>query len=184
MSLALSHWSGVEEFDTRHGTFSRRGHGVLAATFVGIVTAGMVLAPPAAATLHLEQYIEVPQCTPATGQECPQIPEVNFTAGQDDSIRAQFTANANGCSDVDIRFLVDRYPQSDWIRVSPNQTISSGYFRRSGSHVLGVMAKGIEGGCNQGILNAWGGTVRLDSREPAAPDPPPCLPWLIAPVCR
>jgi hypothetical protein len=175
-----------------HGTFNRRGRGVLAAMFVGIGAAGVTLAPPAAATLHLEQYIEVPQCTPATGQECAQIPEVNFTAGQDDSIQAQFTANANGCSDAYIRFLVDHYPQSDWIRVSPNQTISSGYFRKSGSHALGVMAKGIEGGCNQGILNSWGGTVRLDSREPVvdpvgpAPTPilPPCLPWINAPACR
>jgi hypothetical protein len=70
-------------------------------------------------------------------------------------------------------FNVDNYPQSDWLRVSPGQTVSTGYFIRSGDHVLSVMAKGIEGGCNTGILNSWGGTVRLDSVDIVGPAPQP-----------
>jgi hypothetical protein len=165
----------------RFGTFNGRSRTVLMAMVVGMATVGIALAPPAAA-LHVEQYIEVAQCQPATGESCPQSPEVRFTAGQNDSIQAQFTANANHCSDIFVRFNVDGYPQGDWVRVSPSQTVSSPSFNRSGDHVLSVTAKGIEGGCNTGVLNSWGGTVRIDSVDvvgPAptpvsSPPPPPC----------
>jgi hypothetical protein len=151
-------------------TFTRRYRGVAAAMVVGIGTASVVLAPPAAA-LHVEQYIEVPQCQPATSQVCPQSPEVKFTAGQNDQIQAQFTANSNHCSDILVRFNVDNYPQGDWLRASPGQTVSSPYFNRSGDHVLSVTAKGIEGGCNTGVLNSWGGTVRIDAPDVVGPAP-------------
>ncbi len=154
------------------GKFTRRNRAVVMAMVVGIGTIGVSLAPPAAA-LHLEQYIEVPQCQPATSQECPQSPEVRFTAGQNDRIQAQFTANANHCSDILVRFNVDNYPQGDWLRVGPSQTVSSPSFSRSGDHVLSVTAKGIDGGCNTGVLNSWGGTVRLDSVDVVGPAPQP-----------
>jgi hypothetical protein len=156
----------------RFGKFNRRSRAVLMAIVVGIGAAGVALAPPAAA-LHLEQYIEVPQCEPATSQDCPQSPEVRFTAGRDDRLQARFTANANHCSDLLVRINVDNYPQTDWLRVGPSQTVSSGYFSRSGDHVLSVTAKGIEGGCNTGVLNSWGGTVRLDSVDLVGPAPQP-----------
>lgn len=148
----------------------RRSSAVVTAVVFGIGMAGIGLAPSAAA-LHLEQYIEVPQCQPATGQECPQSPEVRFTASQNDRLQAQFTGNANGCSDILVRFNVDQYPQGDWLRVGPSQTVSSPMFNRSGEHVLSVTARGVEGGCNTGVLNAWGGTVRLDSVDAVGPAP-------------
>jgi hypothetical protein len=151
------------------GKFSRSIGAVLSAIAVG--AAALVFASPAAAELHLEQYIEVPQCEPATGQRCPQSPEVRFTAGEGENLQAKFTGNANGCSDALIRFNVDGYPQSDWLRVGPNQTVASGFFKRSGDHVLSVTAEGIEGGCNTGILNSWGGTVRIDSIVEVGPAP-------------
>jgi hypothetical protein len=81
------------------------------------MTDGVALAPPASSR-HLEEYIEVPQCQPATSQVCPQSPGVRFTAAQDDRLRAQFTANANHCSDILVRFNIDNYPQSDWLEHS------------------------------------------------------------------
>jgi hypothetical protein len=89
---------------------------------------------------------------------------------------ASFTANTNGCSDAFIRFNISNYPQSDWLRVSPGQTVASKVaYGRSGDLVLSVTARGIEGGCNTGILNAWGGTVRVEStpRPTSAPIPIP-----------
>jgi hypothetical protein len=166
----------------RFGTFNGRSHAVLMAMVVGMGAVGIALAPPAAA-LHVEQYIEVPQCQPATAQICPQSPEVRFTAGQNDRIQAQFTANANHCSDILVRFNVDNYPQSDWLRVSPGQTVSSPSFNRSGDHVLSVTAQGIEGGCNTGVLNSWGGTVRIDSEDVVGPAPTP-IPPPPAPPCK
>jgi hypothetical protein len=157
-------------------TLNRRSRAVVTAMFVGIAAAGVVLAPPAAAEVHLAQYIEVPQCQPAASQDCPQIPEVKFTAGQNDRIQIQFTANANHCSDMLVRFFVDDYPQGDWLRVGPGQTVSSPTFTRSGDHVLGVRGKGIAGGCNIGVLNSWGGTVHIDSIDVVGPAPHPVPP--------
>jgi len=49
---------------------TRRRVGTVLVAIVGSGMAGVMLAPPAAA-LHVEQYIEVPQCQPATSQEWP-----------------------------------------------------------------------------------------------------------------
>jgi hypothetical protein len=151
-----------------HRRFTRCASTVLTTIAIGAV--GFALAPPAAAALHLEQYVEVPQCQPATGQDCPQRPEVRFT-GDQKSIVLQYTSNANGCSDALFRFNVDNYPQTDWIRDSPNQTITTQIGVHPGNHVLSVSARGIEGGCNTGILSAWGGTVRLDTPDDVGPSP-------------
>ncbi len=162
------------------GKFTRRHPRTAMAMVVGICTTGLVLAPPAAA-LHVEQYIEVPQCQPATSQECPQSPEVRFTAGQNDRIHAHFTANSNQCSDILVRFYVDNYPQSDWLRGGPGQTVTSPFFNRSGDRVLSVTAQGVEGGCNTGVLNSWGGTVRIDSVDVVGPAPHPVTDPIPAP---
>jgi hypothetical protein len=153
-----------------HRRFTRCASTVLAAIAVGAV--GFAVAPPAAAAIHVEQYVEVPQCQPNTSQECPQRPEVKFTVGRDDGdIQATFTANANHCSDILVRFLVDNYPQGDFMRAGPSQTVSVGFRTKSGDRVLSVQAKGVDGGCNTGVLNAWGGTVHLDTVDAVGPAP-------------
>ena len=93
-----------------HRRFTRCAPTVLTTIVIGAV--GFALAPPAVAALHLEQYVEVAQCQPATGQDCPQSPTVNFT-GDQKSIVLQYTSNANGCSDALFRFNIDNYPASD-----------------------------------------------------------------------
>jgi hypothetical protein len=152
-------------------TFSQRIHALPMSMFLGVATAGVVLAPPAAAAVHVAQYVEVPQCQPNTSQLCPQEPEVKFTADHNDAVHARFTANANHCSDILVRFLVDHYPQGNFMRVGPSQTVSVSFITKSGDRVLSVQAKGIEGGCNTGVLNAWGGTVHLDSVDAVGPAP-------------
>src|SRR6185437_8391094 len=155
--------------------FGRSG-AVSTALIAGLGTAGVLLAPSAAAAVHVEQYIEVPQCQPATSQECPQTPEVTYTADQENGqVRAQFTANANHCSDISVRFSRDGYgPMSDWLRVGPSQTVSASFNTGgTGQHILRVAAKGLPGGCNTGVLNAWGGTVRVDSKDAPLPTPRP-----------
>jgi hypothetical protein len=154
---------------SRFRAFDRRGRALFTAVIMGLSAVGVVLASPAAA-MHVEQYIEVPQCQPATGQECQQIPEVPYSADRTRMV-AQFTANANGCSDIYVRFNVDHYPASDWLRVSPSQTVNANISTKTGDHVFGVFAKGIEGGCNTGVLNAWGGVVLLDTIETVGPAP-------------
>jgi hypothetical protein len=45
-------------------TFSQRIHPLLMSMFLGVAAGSVVLAPPAAATVHVAQYVEVPQCRP------------------------------------------------------------------------------------------------------------------------
>src|SRR5204863_394315 len=96
---------------------------------------------------------------------------IRFTAGQNERINARFTANANHCSNILVRLLVDHYPQGDFMRAGPGQTVSVAFITKSGDRVLSVMAKGIKGGCNTGVLNAWGGTVHLDTEDRVGPSP-------------
>jgi hypothetical protein len=149
---------------------------VLAAIVASASVAGVTFAAPALA-VHLEQYIEVPQCQPATSEDCPQVPQVPFTSVKGEGLQYQFTANANHCSDIFVRFVLDNYEQGDWLRVGPGQTVLSELINSpGGTHSLGVVARGILGGCNTtGVLSAWGGTVRIDSislpRPPFGPFP-------------
>ena len=144
---------------------NQRRCAVIAAIVASASIAGVTFAAPALA-VHLEQYIEVPQCQPATSEDCPQVPQVTFTSEKGEGIHAQFTANANHCSDISVRILLDGYPVGDWIRVGPGQTTppDQGFVSPGGTHTLGVKARGILGGCNTAdVLSAWGGTIRIDS---------------------
>jgi len=151
---------------------SRRRCAVIAALVASVSMAAVPFAAPAFA-VHLDQYIEVPHCQPATSEECPQIPQVTFTSVKGEGLQAQFTANANHCSDIEVRFLLDGYPQSDWIRVGPGQTTpGQGFISPGGTHSFGVKARGILGGCNTtGVLSAWGGTIRINSDGSGVPQP-------------
>jgi hypothetical protein len=161
--------------------FGCRFRAALMTMLLAIATAGVVLAPHAAAAVHVEQYIEVPQCQPATTQNCPQVPTVNFTAADqnDRDVEATFAANANHCSDIQVRFLLHHYPVGDWMQDGPSHTVSVKFLANTGDNVLGVQARGVTGGCNTGSLSAWGGVVHVDSADSAdsvgpSPNHVPC----------
>jgi hypothetical protein len=153
------------------------------AMLAGSGLAAVGFAGPASADTLVEQYIEVPQCQPNTSQECPQKPQVDYTAPPGGArIKAHFTANANHCSDLNVRLLKDDpatgvYPLSEWLRVGPGQTVDSGIIEvPAGGHFVRVFAKGIEGGCNIGHLDAWGGTVRIETLPKPTPVGQPDVP--------
>jgi hypothetical protein len=158
-----------------------RRSGVVWATTVATTAgvAAVALASPASA-VNVEQYIEVPQCQPATSQVCPQVPEVNFSALKGEFVLVQFTANQNHCADMIAHILLDHYPVGSG-RVGPGQTFQQKPWAGEGNHVISVRAEGVTGGCNTGVVNSWGGTVRIQSlidpddlRQGRFPfDPPP-----------
>jgi hypothetical protein len=115
-----------------------------------------------AAPLVIDTYIEVPDCHTTT-QVCPEVPTVEhwFTT---DTIRVEFTANQNHCSNIIDRILIDGYEwgfrvvgpgQSDEGQVIPIHPVP-------GYHTIGVKAEGIEGGCNVGYLSSWGGMLHIE----------------------
>ena len=148
---------------------SVRHVGVVAAIASGAAVAAVGLAGPASANVLVDQPVGVGQCQPNTSQRCPQEPEVDFSVpGGAGPVRASFTANANHCSDINVRLIKDDpntgwYPFGDWQRVGPGQTVSVMTEMPTGAHKIKVQAEGLEGGCNTGHLDAWGGNIRVEA---------------------
>lgn len=135
------------------------GHGLAAIGFAGQALADVVV----------DQPLGVGQCQPNTSQTCPQEPRVDYTVQAAGTVVAHFTADAGHCSDVEVRMYGDNpvygtYPiLPNWVRLGPGQTADSpGIEVAPGPHFVTVQARGIEGGCNTGHLDAWGGTLRVD----------------------
>jgi hypothetical protein len=147
---------------------------VIVGTSTGV--AALALASPAS-PVNMDKYIEVPQCQPATSQLCPQIPTVSFDTNSERTIKVAFTGNRNGCSDIIAHIFFDG---AEWgsHRVGPSRS-DGGYEIpvTRGTHVIGVQAEGIEGGCNYGAVSAWGGTLHIESLQDPnvlGVPPPPC----------
>jgi hypothetical protein len=143
--------------------------------------AAVGFAGPASADTVVDQPLGVGQCQPNTSQVCPQEPQVNYTLPGPGQIRAHYTADPGHCSDIEVRMAGDNrtygaYPISEWIRIGPGQTADSAKTDvDSGAHFVSVQARGIEGGCNTGHLDAWGGTLRVDFTPDARPTSGPQL---------
>jgi len=148
----------------------------IVATATGFVA--LTLAAPAAA----DTYIEVPHCTQVGSELCPGIEGFSFF-NTNRSVKAEFTANANHCSDIIAHVFVDGHEWGSNV-VHPGQS-DGGYEipLDYGSHSIGIQAEGVDGGCNPpgvgpgATLSAWGGTLHVEGLGGAAPgSPPPCDP--------
>jgi hypothetical protein len=67
-----------------------------------IGTVGLALAPAAAADV-VEEYVRG-YCSPPNGQDCNARPSIHFDAHIAEKVLASFTNDANGCSDIVVRF--------------------------------------------------------------------------------
>jgi hypothetical protein len=124
---------------------------------VGAGCVALALALPASAKpFEQDNYIDVPQCQPASTQLCPQIPTASFGPVMAPSV--SFTANNNHCADMIAHIIVDGVEVGSDV-VGPGQTTRIFDLARYRPHTVGVQAEGIEGGCNTGAVSAWGGTL-------------------------
>jgi len=146
------------------------------ATATGLVA--LALAAPASA----DTYIEVPHCSQVGSELCPGIEGFSFF-NTNQSVKAEFTANANHCSDIIAHVMVDGREWGSNV-VHPGQS-DGGYEipLNYGSHFIGIQAEGVDGGCNPpgvgpgNTLSAWGGTLHVEGLGGPAPgSPPPCDP--------
>jgi hypothetical protein len=129
------------------------------ATVVAVATGcvALTLAGPASAKpFEQDDYIEVPQCQPATTQLCPQIPTASVGSVLAPSV--SFTANNNHCADMIAHIIADGVEVGSDV-VGPGQTTRTFDLASYRPQTVGVQAEGIEGGCNTGAVSAWGGTL-------------------------
>jgi len=156
-----------------------RGLNTCAAVAAMVAGGAVGFAVPASADVVVDQPLGVGQCQPNTSQTCPQEPRVDYTVPGAGKIVAHFTTDPGHCSDIEVRMVGDNpsygsYPMSDWKRPGPAQTVDSyGVSVAQGSHFVSLQAKGVEGGCNIGHLDAWGGTLRVDFTPDSRPTPKP-----------
>lgn len=145
---------------------TRTVHGVTG--FLVIVTAtgaaGLTFAVPASAKpFSQDSYIEVPQCQPATGQLCPQIPTASIGAIMSPTV--SFTANSNHCSDIIAHVFIDGEEFGSDL-LEPGETTPEFPLADLQPHTVGIQAEGIPGGCNRGWVDAWGGTLHFKGTLP------------------
>jgi hypothetical protein len=110
----------------------------------------------------VNQQIWVSQCTHGSNSEhCDQAPGAAIdTSGP--TLKIAFTASPKHCSDIQVTFLVDGNIVTGGLRVAPGQTVTANPGVGAGHHYVQVEANGIQGGCNQGTLESWGGELHLE----------------------
>ena len=138
------------------------GRGVArAVAFAAIGITALALASPASAQTIVDKHVEVPNCN-TSGQLCPPKVGTQFYANEG-SIKVEFTANQNHCSDIIAHVFFDYDPWGSNV-VHPAQT-DGGYeipIDRTGLHRIDYQGEGITGGCNPGFLGSWGGTIHIE----------------------
>ena len=133
-----------------------------------VVAAGGVLglaAAPADAGVFPTNPVGVQQCSYATSvpsQECQNTPtyRVKTHTGK---ILVQFRAAPSHCSKMVAHIIVDG---KEWGKEVLDAGDSDGghYLKLSpGTHRIGIRATGIQGGCNPGYLETWGGNLHIET---------------------
>lgn len=145
-----------------------------AVTAASTVTAALMVAAPASAdreVLLTEKYMGFENCAEiGSGQFCPSDANMarewanrtQISVGNTyDSIKVEFTANANHCADMIAHVDFDGHEWGSNV-VSPGGT-DGGYEIpvTPGLHQIAYQAEGFVNGCNTGTTSAWGGTMRV-----------------------
>ncbi|MHC9291186.1 hypothetical protein ACRCUN_01905 [Mycobacterium sp. LTG2003] len=134
------------------------GRKALARVAVAAVSgfAAVALAVPSTAE-SWTRGIAIEPCERPWTQMCTTVP--TWDADVQERMKIQVTADPTHCSDIIAHVLVDdREVMSE--RLGPGDSTTP-YEMPFGHHTIGVQAEGVDGGCNDGYLAAWGGTLRV-----------------------
>jgi hypothetical protein len=104
-----------------------------------------------------------------SGQVCD--PVYSTTISSADVLRLQFTAASTNCSAITLVFQEDGFDVYYSDQLGPGDSTPAVNVGPviPGAHVLTVQATGVEGGCNAGALDSWGGTLTLVTVLPVGP---------------
>lgn len=134
----------------------------IAATATAVAVLALAAPAPARPPFPIVQAVGVANCTQAEGQLCPGILSAPPIDPRTPTVKVEFTASADHCSEIIARIIVDG---NRWIssRLGPGES-DGGYNipLGPGQHSIGVQGEGITGGCNTGRLASWGGTLRIE----------------------
>jgi hypothetical protein len=108
-------------------------------------------------------------CSPASGQVCSPLYSTAISSA--DIVELQFTAASTNCSAITLVFQEDGFDVYDSGQLGPADStpvIDVGPVI-PGTHLLTLQATGVEGGCNVGTLDSWGGTLTVWTVMPVGP---------------
>jgi hypothetical protein len=108
-------------------------------------------------------------CSPVSSQGCD--PPYATSISSADILQLQFTAASTNCSAITVDFFVDGFIvyTSDQLGPGDSTPLVSVGPVIPGTHELTAQATGIEGGCNVGTLDSWGGTLKVVTAMPVGP---------------
>jgi hypothetical protein len=108
-------------------------------------------------------------CGPPSGQVCSPVYSANISSA--DMVRVQFTAAATNCGAITLVFQMDGFDvyYSDPLAPGDSTPLVDVGPVIPGAHVLTVQATGVEGGCNVGTLDSWGGNLTVLTDMPVGP---------------
>jgi hypothetical protein len=108
-------------------------------------------------------------CTPASAEVCTPVFSTPISSA--DILRLQFTAASTNCGAITLDFQEDGFDVYITDQLAPGDstpTVNVGPVI-PGTHLLTVQATGVEGGCNVGTLDSWGGTLTVVTVLPVGP---------------
>jgi hypothetical protein len=94
-----------------------------------------------------------------------------MTVASADILRVQFTAASTNCSAISLDFQLDGFGVFLSDQLGPGDSTPAVDVGPviPGTHLLTVQATGIEGGCNVGTLDTWGGILTVLTDRPVGP---------------
>jgi hypothetical protein len=116
------------------------------------------------------QTIAVADACTSTGQLCSPSFSTTVNLASAGSITLMFTPNAAGCSKAEFYISVDGVQLAQTPFLAPGQA-SSAYPTATlsvGPHAISIQAQGEVGGCNEGALGSWGGSLVVGGLPAAA----------------
>ena len=125
--------------------------------------AALAFAGPASAVV-VDQNINIAQCTHQGGdpQSCAQRGALTLTVSENSLATITFTASPHHCSDIQVHLAIGDTTVGGG-QVGAGQTVVAQGSVYPGPNSIYVSAYGISGGCNQGELQSWAGTLHAET---------------------
>ncbi len=144
---------------------------VLVFSFMGYLSLGVLVF--SAVTQNISDAFTV-GCDNNSTQVCTVNHDKTFTMSTSGTASASIQVGPNHCSAIKVTTYVDNVligttPFLGWVGDPQSRPLTSSLFNNlnlsTGSHKISLKAEGTPGGCNNGFLSSWGGTLNIQTNE-------------------
>jgi hypothetical protein len=140
------------------------------------VLLGSVFACPSKAAAIATETLPIGGSCPGTSQLCPPAEPVTYLTSKS-RVLVSFSSGPLSCADLGLFFFIDGQPAGGTPFAPPQGAAATvlQWPTDGAAHLLSVEGISRDGGCNDGALLNWAGTLSLAYTPPPLPPPPsPC----------